>query len=137
MTKNLPKFLQEGMRFQCQGTGRCCVSRGTYGYVYLNIHDRRRFAKYFKMKTQAFTRKYCLKHDGFYYLAESEKQCRFLEGKACGVYEARPNQCRTWPFWPEHMTPKSWGEVARFCQGIGKGPLLSPEHIQATLALND
>jgi Fe-S-cluster containining protein len=134
--KELPAHWKDGIRFQCQGTGRCCVSRGTYGYVYLDIHDRRRLAKAVGVSTTVFTKKYCLKHDGYYYLGESEKQCRFLEGKRCGVYEARPNQCRTWPFWPEHLQSKSWNEALAFCKGIGKGPVYSEDHIRAMLALN-
>jgi uncharacterized protein len=133
----IPAFAKEGLRFQCQGSGQCCVARGTYGYVYLNIHDRRRMAKHLKIATGTFTKKFCLKQDGFFYLADSKKQCRFLEGTRCSVYEARPNQCRTWPFWPEHMTAKNWSEAAKFCKGIGKGPVYTPDHIQALLALND
>eukprot|EP00961_Rhodomonas_salina_P046921 629705-Rhodomonas_salina.2 len=27
-----------------------------------------------------------------------------MKGKAiCSLYEARPKQCRTWPFWPENL----------------------------------
>jgi len=125
------------LRFQCQGSGRCCVSRGSYGYVYLNLHDRRRMALHLGMKVQTFTKTHCLKHDGFYYLNDSKKQCRFLAGTKCSIYEARPNQCRTWPFWPEHMSTKNWNEIARYCKGIGKGPTLDPDYIKAMLALND
>lgn len=127
----------EGVRFQCQGTGQCCVSRGDYGYVFLTIYDRRRFAKHFGLKTAQFTRRYCIKIDGFWYLDDSQKACRFLEGKRCSVYEARPTQCRTWPFWPENMKAKSWDkDVVSFCPGVGKGRLYSGDEIQATLALD-
>ena len=30
---------QNGIRFQCQGSGKCCVSRESYGYVYLSKKD--------------------------------------------------------------------------------------------------
>ena len=38
-----------GIRFECQGSGNCCVSRGSYGFVYLSPNDLKRFAKYFKV----------------------------------------------------------------------------------------
>ncbi len=133
----LPKFAEKGLRFQCQGSGQCCVARGSYGYVYMTIHDRRRMAKLLKLKTQVFTRTYCKRDGEYYYLNDSKKQCRFLEGTRCSVYEARPNQCRSWPFWPEHMNARAWSEVAKYCKGVGRGPLFSPDHIQAILALND
>ncbi len=35
-------FYKDGIRFECQGEGKCCVTRGSYGYVYLSFSDRRR-----------------------------------------------------------------------------------------------
>ncbi len=129
------KFWKNGVRFECQGTGRCCTSRGSYGYVYLTLEDRRRLAGHLNISTYAFTRKYCLKTDGHFHLKDFKESCQFLEGKGCSVYEARPAQCRTWPFWPENMNAKSWAkEVVSFCPGVGKGRLYSPEEIQALLA---
>ena len=58
----------------------------------------------------------------------------FLRDNKCTAYEARPTQCRTWPFWPEVMSPKAWKkEVAQFCPGIGKGKKISAEKIKAQL----
>jgi Fe-S-cluster containining protein len=136
MSKAKTPFWENGIRFECQGTGRCCTSRGSYGYVYLSIEDRRRFAKFFKMATQAFTRKYCAKHDGHFHLKYEDRECQFLvKGKSCSVYEARPNQCRTWPFWPENMNPRAWTkEVVAFCPGVGKGRLYTKEEIALALS---
>lgn len=130
-------ILEKGVRFECQGSGGCCVSRGEYGYVYLNLKDRRKMAEHFSMNTSAFTKKYCHRsEDGLYYLKEDPtlKDCRFLKGTKCEVYLARPMQCRTWPFWPEVMNAKSWSEeVENFCPGIGKGKYYSPEEIKEVL----
>jgi uncharacterized protein len=128
------RFWEEGVRFECQGTGRCCVSRGGYGYVYLTLEDRRRLAAHLGMRASAFTRKHCARTDGWYHLRETGPACPYLDGKRCSVYEARPSQCRTWPFWPENMTPKAWqAEVASFCPGVGKGRLVPREEIEALL----
>jgi len=127
----MPKFWEAGIRFECQGTGRCCLSRGTYGYVYLTLEDRRRFAKHFGIKTAEFTRRECGKTGGHFHLKDVEGACKFLKGKSCGVYEARPMQCRTWPFWPENMKPKIWNEeVKAFCPGVGKGKLYTKAEIE-------
>lgn len=130
------KWWSEGVRFECQGSGRCCLSRGEYGHVYLTSKDRRALAKLLKLSTREFTKTYCELDDGSYQLKEDtgREDCIFLEGKRCGVYEARPTQCRTWPFWPEHMGAKQWArEVAAFCPGVGKGPVIAPERIQTIL----
>jgi uncharacterized protein len=131
---NKKPFWEEGIRFECQGSGKCCTSRGTYGYVYLSLEDRKRLAKTLKMKTQAFTKEHCETTDGLFHLKDPRGDCVFLKGAQCTVYEGRPTQCRTWPFWPENMNPRAWRrDVVNFCPGIGKGKLYSPEDIQKIL----
>ena len=132
-------FYEDGLKFQCQGSGNCCTSHGEFGFVFLTLEDRRRFAKHLNISTAAFTRQYCDMKDGVWHLKEDPKNpdCMFLKNKRCSTYEARPTQCRTWPFWPEVMNPKSWQkEVASFCPGIGKGKLWSKEEIE-TIAAED
>lgn len=130
------KWWHQGVRFECQGSGRCCVSRGQYGYVYLTIEDRRALARHLGLKTAAFTRRFCEREGGIWKLRDFNESCRFLEeGRKCGVYEARPTQCRTWPFWPETMSARAWArEVAAFCPGVGKGRTWAKREIEETLS---
>ncbi len=114
------------------------MSRGTYGYVYLTLKDRQRFAKFMGLATAVFTRRFCKKTGGHFHLRAPEKNCEFLKDRQCTVYEARPTQCRTWPFWPENMNAKTWNqEVAPFCPGVGKGKTFSPDEIEALLRLEE
>lgn len=84
------------------------------------------------MTTAEFTRKYCVKTAGWFHLKDSKEDCVFLRGKRCGVYEARPTQCRTWPFWPDHMNARAWKrEVVSLCPGVGKGRYYSGKEIAA------
>ena len=129
-------FYEDGLKFECQGSGNCCTSHGEFGFVFLTLEDRRRFAKHLKMTTSAFTKQYCDIRDGVWHLKEDPKNpdCMFLKNKRCSTYEARPTQCRTWPFWPEVMNPKSWQkEVASFCPGIGKGRTWNKTEIEKTM----
>lgn len=130
------EWWRKGLRFSCTGSGKCCTSHGEYGFVYLTLEDRKRFAKYFKMRTNDFTRKYCEKTGGIWHLREdkAEPDCQFLDVNRCGVYEARPTQCRTWPFWPEVMNAKTWKkEVKSFCPGVDKGKVISGKEIERQL----
>jgi len=130
------EWWSEGLRFQCQGSGKCCTSHGEYGFVFLTKEDRQRMAKHLDLTLSAFTRKYCEKTNGFFHLKEDGKNpdCHFLKEKRCSIYEARPIQCRTWPFWPDVMNAKTWKkEVVTFCPGVGKGPVIPADKIQQAL----
>lgn len=133
------KFYENGLRFECQGSGKCCTSHGEFGFVFLTKEDIQRFAKHLKTTSSKFKKKYCDQTQGIWHLKEdsTNPDCMFLQKKRCSVYEARPNQCRTWPFWPEVMNAKVWKkEVESFCPGIGKGPLWSPSEIEKIIKLD-
>lgn len=135
MTENKKNelFYEQGLRFECQGSGKCCTSHGEFGFVFLTQDDRRRFARHLNITTTAFTKKYCDQTNGIWHLKEDSQNtdCMFLKNKRCSVYEARPNQCRTWPFWPEVMNAKAWkSEVASFCPGVGKGRIWNKDEIE-------
>ena len=58
--------------------------------------------------------------------------CVFLdaETRKCTVYEDRPRQCRTWPFWNSNLkSPEAWQQTCEVCPGSGHGKLYSIETI--------
>jgi len=129
--------LKNGIKFECQGSGKCCVSRNSYGFVYLSNIDLKRFSKNFKISLKKFKKKYCQITDGFIHLTEKyelEGNCIFLKNKKCSVYSSRPSQCRTWPFWNDNMNVKVWNEdVSINCPGIGKGKVITQKEIDKFL----
>lgn len=130
------KFWDQGIQFECQGSGKCCNSRGSYGYVYFTLSDRQRIAKHLGINTITFTRRYCKNTGGHFHLKEMTGPCQFLKNNSCTVYEARPTQCRTWPFWPENMNARTWNnEIKTFCPGIGKGKTIPKEQIAQILKI--
>ena len=49
---------------------------------------------------------------------ETEFECIFLNGKMCSIYEHRPQQCRTFPWWPDVVRSKtSWENEKERCEG--------------------
>ncbi len=53
-------------------------------------------------------------------------ECPFLTEAGCAIHDAKPTQCRAFPFWPELIGDrKEWRATARRCPGIGRGPLIS------------
>ena len=53
------------------------------------------------------------------------------ESRRCQVYDVRPRQCVSWPFWPSNLrTPEDWERTCEECPGSGKGPRISLAQIE-------
>ncbi len=125
-----------GLRFTCvPECGRCCTSHEDYAYVYLDDDDLPRLAAHLELDDKTFRQRYTAIDDGDVVLKMDEPDCPFLEGSRCGVYEARPTQCRTFPFWAETLKSRAgWRRNRRFCPGIDEGELQPLRVIQEHLA---
>ena len=86
------------------------------------------------MPVAAFRARWTKKDGGHTILRMDGPACPFLEGTKCKVYEARPRQCGSFPFWPENLkTREGWDELATFCPGVGKGDFVPLQAIRAQL----
>lgn len=131
-----------GLRFACTMCGNCCT--GPPGYVLISDEEIARVADHLRMSPEVFTARYTHTTRAGVSLTEVAGpaggwDCVFLDrashpGRAvCGVYEARPAQCRAWPFWPRNLeNEEAWRRASRTCPGIGRGPLHSPDVIRLT-----
>lgn len=62
---------------------------------------------------------------------EKTKDCIFLSNKCCGIYNFRPNQCRTWPFWDINLNSvEDWGWASTRCPGVNRGRLYTYSEIE-------
>ena len=112
------------LRFSCQpGCTACCNQQG---FVYLTERDLKRAAKFVGMTPEAFEERYVYRTAHLRRLRKPrDKQCPFLEESGCGIHPAKPTQCRTFPFWPEHVEEvDAWNDLKKYCPGIGKGELI-------------
>ena len=132
------KFYENGLRFECQRCSACC--RFDPGYVFLTEKDLKMLAAGKKMDQKAFREKYCRPVDigGFSRISLTEKSnydCVFWEESGCAVYESRPVQCRTYPFWISYLEDEAdWKNLSDVCPGVGKGDLISKEEIEKRIA---
>lgn len=113
------RWIEKGLHFKCGQCGNCCT--GDPGYVWMTPDEMKTMAAELNMNFDNFTSKYIRQIGEDYSLIEhSNGECVFWEAsKGCQVYESRPTQCRTYPFWPEIMkNKKKWLEEAELCQGI-------------------
>src|SRR4051812_13175068 len=98
-------WYEEGVKFSCQsGCVRCCG--GAPGDVFVTPAEIAGMASLLKVSTEEFEAEH-VRHYSSGKLSLKERRngdCVMLaDGKGCGVYSARPKQCRDYPFWPEIM----------------------------------
>jgi len=123
--------MAQGLRFECQpGCTACCRQQG---FVYLTEGDIARVAEFLGTTAAAFKRKYVYRTRNRMRLrVPRDSHCHFLEEGGCSVHPAKPTQCRAFPFWPELVdSRREWRKTARYCPGVGQGPLIRIEAVQA------
>jgi len=137
-TSTPPEAKGSGLRFECTQCGQCCWTRGQYTHVYLTPPDMERLASTLGLGVPAFRERYTFRdEDGWMELEFTGGRCVLLdpETNLCTVYESRPVQCRTFPFWPELIQRGRWtAEAKRICEGVGKGREVPADEAAARLA---
>ena len=122
----------DGLRFQCSQCGDCCS--GEPGYVWLDQDEIDAMAAEMAMDSKDFERKFVRKVGVDRSLNEyPDGDCILLDPatRKCTVYQSRPIQCRTWPFWDSNLeNPAQWRETCQVCPGSGKGRLYTFEEIE-------
>jgi Fe-S-cluster containining protein len=145
-------FYASGLSFSCTRCSRCC--RGDPGYIFLSQDDLRALLRRLSLDFKTFFGKYCTLIDTGTGMALSLRDvitrdvvrnkeqagsktaydCVFWSKGGCAVYEDRPVQCSTYPFWASIMnSAASWHEESFACPGIDKGELRSQSYIEERL----
>ena len=140
----------DGLSFTCTCCGSCCT--GGPGYVWLSDVEVDRLAEHLGLSREQTLKQYCRKLHGKISLKEKlspqgNYDCIFLEEipagpkekgtiplrrRGCGIYAARPLQCRTWPFWDGNLaSQKNWDNAAKRCPGMNTGKHYSKARIEA------
>ncbi len=138
-SKTHPRTGEDGLRFKCTMCGRCCT--GPEGYVLVSDAEVAALSARLGITAPDFIDRFTRITAEGRSLTEKDspqgRDCIFLDreslpGRAiCGVYEDRPAQCRTWPFWPSNVQSEhSWARAAAICPGIGSGPRYTPAQIR-------
>ncbi len=132
MAKKTPWY-RDGLQFECTQCGVCCS--GAPGFVWVNAAEIKEMARVMEMTDADFRHKFVRNEGSRHSLVEyPDGDCIFLDPKTrgCMVYEARPIQCRTWPFWTSNVQSKrAWEETCKECPGAGQGKLYDLEHIES------
>lgn len=127
----------EGLRFTCTQCGKCCT--GEPGAVRITSEEADLLARLEGLTREEFetlrTRR--IRNEASLLLRErSDGSCVYWSsGRGCEVYEARPRQCRTFPFWRRHLeTEAHWSALTEECPGAGRGEIFDQAAIEERLA---
>ena len=131
---NIGKFWGKGLRFECiEGCTRCCEIRG---YVFVHASEIPLIADHLNFSPEEFKSRFLKPYWGemWHLNFPEDAPCMFLGEKGCTVYPVRPAQCSSFPFWHETIAnTKTWQALKKFCQGIDRGKLYTPDEITAAL----
>lgn len=100
--------------------GKCCM--GESGNVFANNDEITLLAAHLGLKFDEFAQIYLRKVRWKWSFKEVEFEngfaCVFFDTqrRCCGIYEFRPRQCRSFPFWEYFKTHKE--ELKRECIGV-------------------
>ena len=127
-------WYKAGLQFQCKQCGRCCT--GEPGYVWVSDGEIAKIAREVGLNQDQFESTFIRTVPGLgRTIIEFENgDCALFnpDTRGCRVYESRPIQCQTWPFWQRNIdSANSWKKTAKFCPGCNRGPLFSQEQIEA------
>jgi uncharacterized protein len=133
----LSDWFEAGLPFRCTGCGDCCT--GAPGAVWVNDDEVAALAAHFGVTAAEFEREHVRLLGGRRSLMERfDGDCEFFDQatRGCTVYEARPTQCRTFPFWAHNVaSPDAWQGVCDECEGARlTEPLVSADAIRAHAA---
>jgi Fe-S-cluster containining protein len=135
--KDKRPFYHEGLQFECTRCGGCCS--GFPGYVWLAETEVDRLSDHLGIERAEFISRYTkfVRGIGQPRISLIEKEgfdCIFFDD-GCTIYEARPYQCRSYPFWSRNIVSLSdWEQTADFCPGVNRGRNYSQEEIDAFLS---
>jgi Fe-S-cluster containining protein len=130
-------WFKDGLRFKCTECGDCCT--GAPGFVWVNHEEIAELADHLGLGIADFETRFVRKVGVRKSLIEyANGDCVFFDPaqRKCSVYEARPRQCRTWPFWDSNVrTPDAWQQTCEACPGSGKGKLHTAEQVLHQIAV--
>lgn len=123
-------WFSTGLRFECGRCGHCCAAPG---HVWLGKAEIVELALHLEMEWDAFGERYLRRIGQRLALVDGpDGACVFLGPEGCRVYEARPRQCRSFPFWEENLADKEhWVLTGTYCPGVGRGEVYGRERIEA------
>ena len=115
---NYPYTFDENACAKCGG--KCCT--GESGYIWINDAEINALARHLGLSKERLINALMVKINGRYSIVEKSHKngyaCVFFDevNKNCSIYEARPSQCKSFPFWQYFLGRED--ELKAECVGV-------------------
>jgi len=126
---------EKGFYYTCIRCGECCCRPGS---VFFTAEEMKKAAAMLGTTVKSFKHKYVTDKLVDVFELYTESSCPFyIEEEGCSIYEARPLQCKTYPFWKNNFTSQEALEKLHDeCPGTGEGEFFSVDDIVDRLEKN-
>ncbi len=101
--------------------GACCI--GESGYIWVTYQEIQAIAEHLGLSIEEFSQRYLRRAKSRYSLNEYKVEglgyaCVFFDTqkRICSIYDVRPKQCRTFPFWEQFKN--STEDLVQECPGV-------------------
>ncbi len=132
-----PEAVGGERRFACTGCGRCCEGNDAEHYVALAAGEEEALGRFLGLVTGELRTRHLVRLGPRRWgIRLLDGACSLLDGeRRCSVYQVRPLQCRSYPFWQEVAgSDAAWEAEAAQCEGIGRGEAVAWEEIRRWFA---
>lgn len=135
-------WYRAGLRFACSRCGHCCSGKGSV--VVVTAREVEALARATASTPDEFRARHTRESlEDTVLLDREDGACEWLDrgadgSTACRVQSAKPDQCRTYPFWPRIVrTAEAWDDEARRCRGIGQGDVVPADEIDRRAGIDE
>ena len=107
------------MGFKCEHCGNCCTGKGV---VFMTEREIGKISVYLHLSPFTFREQFLSIFNNRPILKNKiNGECIFHKNNRCSIHEAKPDQCKAWPFWSTLLKyPKNFQYAKGYCEGLKK-----------------
>ncbi|MCE9637092.1 MAG: YkgJ family cysteine cluster protein [Planctomycetes bacterium] len=135
-------WYRDGLRFDCARCGNCCGGRGRV--VIVTEREIEAMARHTAVTPAEFRERHTqVSMDDTVLLDGADGFCEWFQRAAdgtssCRVHAAKPDQCRSYPFWPRILRSRAtWADEGSRCKGVGRGEPIPPEEVERRAGIDE
>lgn len=99
--------------------------------LWVNRKEIKEISSFLGITENTFAKNYLRRVNGQFSLLEYGNGDCVMYDNGCKIYDARPCQCRSFPFWTSNLENRSeWEKLKKTCPGVDNGKLRTLKDIE-------